>query len=180
MQENEIPNEPVYSKNVLEMLTVANEYCLFIEKVHKYSKEDTLQYLRKISPLLYIKGSLLPDLEPTNPETIQRFVTEENWEIIFNELRDKLADDDQYYFIDHSETSHNDPIKGSLADNYTDVYQDLKDFIMLYQQTSREAKENAVSECKELFKTHWGFRIVKGIKVLHYLTYQHKDDYSDL
>lgn len=180
MQEQELPNKPVYSRNVIEMLTVANEFCLFIEKVHTYAKDDIVQYLRKISPLLYIKGSLLPDLEPESPEAMQRFVTEENWEIIFNELRDKLNEMDQYYFIDSSESSHHDPIKGSLADNYTDVYQDLKDFVMLYQQSSRQAKENAVKECKELFTTHWGFRLVKGLKVLHYLTYENTNDYAQL
>ena len=50
----------VYSKNVIEFITVVNEYCLFIEKAENYSKDDIIQYMLKICPLIYLKGALLP------------------------------------------------------------------------------------------------------------------------
>mgnify|MGYP000892565234 CR=1 FL=1 len=36
------------SKSVLEMITVAHEFCLFMEKVNSYEKEDVLNYFQKI------------------------------------------------------------------------------------------------------------------------------------
>lgn len=170
MEENPL-NEPVYTKNVIEMLTLANEYCLFVEKAENYKSEDILEYTRKIFPMLYLKASLLPNIMPENEEANERFVTAENWENIFNALREKFKDYDEYYYIDNSNISETDPIKASLADNLSDIYQDLKDFVVLYQKNTRDAKENAVFHCKYLFEHHWGYRVVNALKYLHHLTF---------
>lgn len=164
-----IPNEPVYSRNVLEMLTVANEFCLFLEKAENYTKQELLSFLQKIGPLLYIKATLLPDIEPEDDEAIEHYITEEQWEQLFNLLRSKFGEEDQFYFIDNHEKGHTDPVRGSLAECYTDVYQDLKDFVLLYQKPLKTFKENAVRECKHLFETRYGFRMVNAQAAIHYL-----------
>ncbi|MCD4663901.1 MAG: DUF5063 domain-containing protein [Bacteroidales bacterium] len=166
---SEVPNHPVYSKNVLEMLTVANEFCLFAAKVENYSKSYIINYLQKVSPLLYIKGALLPVINVENPDANERFVTEEEWESLFNEFRNKFKPDDEFWFIDDIGLGGNEPVKGSLAEHLTDIYQDLKDFILLYQKNSVDAKENAVNSLKMTFETHWGYRLVNATKTLHYL-----------
>ena len=56
------PSDPAFSRQVLEMLTVANEFCLFLEKADEYSKEFILSYLQKVCPLIYIKASLMPEV----------------------------------------------------------------------------------------------------------------------
>ena len=63
---NDISDHPVFSKNVLEFLTVANDYCLMMAKVETTSKYSLIEYLQKVCPLLYIKASLLPDIEVQN------------------------------------------------------------------------------------------------------------------
>ncbi len=169
-------NEPVYSRNVIEMLTLANEYTLFIEKAEEYSKEDILDYMQKIFPIIYLKACLLPTIAPNNEDAQERYVTEELWENIFNILRIKFQTEDEYWFLDNSDISQTDPIKASLADNLSDIYQDLKDFVILYQKNTRDAKENAVYQIKILFEKHWGYRIVNALKYLHYQKY--KDLYA--
>lgn len=165
----EIPNHPVYSKNVLEMLTVANDYCLTMAKVENKNKSSLIDYLQKICPLLYIKGSLLPDIEVQNSEANEKFMTEEEWERLFNELRKKFAKDDEFWFMDNSDISNNEPVNGSLSECFTDIYQDLKDFLDLYQKNSLDAKENAVYELKRAFEPGWGLHIVNAHKALHYI-----------
>lgn len=165
----DIPDNPAYSKNVLEMLTVANDYCLTMAKVEGKPKSELIDYLLKISPLLYIKGSLLENIDVNNPEANQRFVTEEEWQALFNELRKKFGKDDEFWFIDNTE-NHNEPVKGSLAEHYTDIYQDMKDLLLLYQVNSLDAKENAVHEIKQSFLSHWGYRIVNAHKTLHHIS----------
>ncbi len=157
----------VSSKNVMEMLTVANEYCHFVEKAYNYETKDILEYMQKILPLLYLKGCLLPNIEVSVPEANEKFVTEENWEIIFNELRNKLKPKDEYWVIDHSDFKFTEPDKVSLSDNLTDIYQDLKDFVLLYAKGTNAAKENAVRDCKFYFETHWGYRLVQAQKYIH-------------
>ena len=170
--ENINGDEPVYSKNVIEMLTLANEYTLFIEKSDDYSKEDVLEYLRKMFPMLYLKASLLPDIAPVNPDANERYVSEELWENIFNILRNKFQTDDEYWYINNSDISDIDPIKASLSENIADIYQDLKDFILLYQKNMWDAKENAVYQCKVLFKERWGHIVVNALKYIHHLKYK--------
>ena len=162
-------DDPIVSRNVLEMITVAHEYCTFIEKASDYKTEDILDYLQKICPLIYLKGSLLPEVEVEFPEANERFVVEEDWEKIFTTLREKFQSIDEYWFHDYNSVDMNDPIKGSLADNFADIYQDLKDFTLLYQKSSHAAKENAVHEIKALFTTHWGFLIVSAHRYIHYI-----------
>ncbi len=167
-----VQNEPVYSRNVLELLTVANEFCLFLEKAESYSKQELLSFLQKIGPLIYIKATLLPEIEPQDDEAIEHYVTEEQWEQLFNLLRSKFGDDDLFYYVDNHEKSHTDPVRGSLAESFTDIYQDLKDFVLLYQKPLRSFKENAVRECRHLFETRYGYRMVNAQCAVHYLVCQ--------
>lgn len=169
---SEIPNHPVYSKNVLEMLMVANDYCSFMAKAETYSKQQLFDYLLKVSPLLYIKGSLLPDINVQNPDAIEKYLNEEEWEALFTALRKTFSKDDEFWFIDNNDFKNNTPIKASLSESFADIYQDMKDFVLLYQKSSLDAKENAVFELKQLFETHWGFRLVNAHKALHYLIYK--------
>jgi hypothetical protein len=153
------------------MLTVANEYCLFMEKAEDYTMEELLNFLQKISPLIYLKSALLPDVEVADEDAVEHYVSEEQWETLFNQLFNKFGEKDQFYFVDHQEKSHNDPIKGSLAESYTDIYQDLKDFLLLYQNPLKSFKENAVRECKRLFETRYGYRLINAQSAIHCIRY---------
>lgn len=164
-------NDTVYSRKVLEMLTIANEYCLFLEKAEDYSVEELLNFLQKISPLIYLKSALLPDIEVADEDAVEHYVTEEQWESMFNILFNKFGDNDQFFFVDHQEKSHNDPVKGSLAESFTDIYQDLKDFLLLYQKPLKSFKENAVKECKRLFETRYGYRLINAQSAIHCIQY---------
>ncbi|MFZ4520670.1 MAG: DUF5063 domain-containing protein [Bacteroidales bacterium] len=164
-------DDPVYSRKVLEMITVANEYCLFLEKAENYSAEELLNFLQKISPLIYLKSALLPDIEVEDEDAVEHYVSEEQWEFLFNVLYNKFGERDQFYFIDHHEKSHNDPVKGSLAESFTDIYQDLKDFLLLYQKPLKSFKENAVRECRRLFETRYGYKLMNAQSAIHVIQY---------
>jgi len=168
-EESNISQEPVYSKTVLEMLTVANEFCLFLEKSENYDRQDILLFLQKICPLIYIKASLLPTIELNDEDAAEHFVTQEEWESIFATLHLKFGEEDLYSFIDPHEKTYTEPVKASMAENFTDIYQDLKDFVLLYQKPRKVSMEYAVYECKRLFETRYGFCLVRAHTALHYL-----------
>jgi hypothetical protein len=178
MTEEKLPpgDDPVYSRKVLEMLTVANEYCLFLEKAEDYTAEELLNFLQKISPLIYLKSVLLPDIEVEDEDAVEHYVSEEQWESLFNILYNKFGEKDQFFFVDHHERSHNDPVKGSLAESFTDIYQDMKDFLLLYQKPMKAFKENAVKECKRLFETRYGYRLINAQSAIHCMQYPEEND----
>ena len=169
-----INDDPLYSKNVLEMITVANEFCLFLEEAEKYEKSFFLSYFQKVCPLLYLKGSLLPVITVSDENANERFVNEEQWEIIFQSVKNILKEDDEYWHSKSVSKTELEPLKGSIAENLADIYQDMKDFIFLYQKNSRAAKENAVQECKRLFESHWGYICIQIQKTIHHLLYKEK------
>ncbi|PLX01368.1 MAG: hypothetical protein C0595_15100 [Marinilabiliales bacterium] len=173
-------NDITISKTILEMVTVANEYCHYLDTSEKKSKKGVLDFVNRICPLLYLKGSLLPDIEVEDPDANERFVTAENWETVFTLLRDKFVKDDEFWFIDPQHVNEDEPLKASLAENLADLYQDMKDFILLYQKNTYAARQNAIAECKRLFESHWGYRIANIMPKVHHLLYDKDLDETDL
>lgn len=173
-------DDPSNARKVLDMLTVANEYCLFLESAEKYAKRDVFDYLLKISPLLYLKGSLLPEISPSDELFSERYVREEQWEAVFQSLKKVFGKEDVYTGHFFQDGFDNEMDNYSLAENYADIYQDLKDFVMLYQMRTYTAKENAVFQCYQLFLTHWGPRLLESLPNLHQMVYQKKTLLNDI
>lgn len=178
----DIQDEPAYSNSVIDLIKVANEYCIYLENAEKLSKEEITPFIQRIIPLLYLKGSLLPEIHVDDTEANERFVTGEEWERMFSSLRELLMDLDEYWLLDYNSPDQNEAIKASLSENLVDIYQDLKDFIMLYQKPSRSSKQNAARDCKHLFETHWGEKAIQLLAWVHYLNHKeiNTDTYSEL
>ena len=66
----------VYSHQVLEFVTVANEYCSFVEKTAHFTKKDYVTKFQKLLPLLYLKASLIPDIESDEELMTEKIVSE--------------------------------------------------------------------------------------------------------
>lgn len=165
-------------RQVVEMLALATEYFRFLESVENVSKSDFQQYILKMSALLYAKGLLFPETEQPDESGNERFVTEEEWENIFNAIRVKFNSEDNFADIDSVENQ--EIIKGSLAELLSDVYQDMKDFAMLLTKPTQTAYDNAVYAIKQLFKSHWGIRLLTVQKVLHSRIYPEPDSNSEI
>lgn len=173
-------NDPTLSRNILEMAAVASEFCNFLEDASNLKREAFFNSLQGLVPLLYLRGSLLPDIEPEFPEANERFVTEEQWEGLFNNLRELSGDLDEFWFIDHTGTHITETLKGSFSEHLTDVYQDLKDFILLFKKPQLASRENAVASCKANFIPHWGRRLSNLLPALHQIKAETKpEDFDD-
>jgi hypothetical protein len=163
--------DKVTSKNVIEVITIANEMCIFLEEIEKYEKQYIYLYLQKILPLLYLKGALIPEIDVSADEANERFVTQEQWETVYNALLKKFGKDDSFLFIDYLTKLNTETEKGSIAEFLADIYQDLKDFLLLYQKNTVAARENAVYSLKVLFEEHWGMKLINVHKTIHMLLY---------
>lgn len=168
-------------KSAIEMLIVANEFCLFMEDLENKTGITIFEFVHRVLPLMYTKGSLLPDFVVEYPEANMRFVTEEQWDNLFTELRNKFGRNDEFWLIDPLHINETEPLKASLAENLTDIYQSMKDFTLLYQKNTQAARENSLADCKKLFCDHWGYRISNIMPRLHYLLYgADTDDYNEI
>lgn len=165
-------DNPVYSKDVIEFVTVANEFCKFLESAQDLSLADFVDKSHKVLPLIYLKGTLLPVFEETYEEFNEKFVSEEDYIYIQNLLLAKFGEHNFYDEIfDPLRRENDEPAQLSIAESFSDIYQDLKDFIMQYRVGNDEIMMNAVWECRQAFEQYWGQRVVNVLRVLHHLKY---------
>ncbi len=170
-------SELVYSRNVIEFATVANEFCSFVESVEQFQRKDFVIRLQKLFPLLYLKAALLPepDLEMSD-DVPEKFVSEEDYNYILHKLELKLGQFDAYYEVfDPSIHLTEAAVEANISENITDIYQDLKDFILAYRIGTLEVMNDALWECRNNFEQFWGQRLVNGLRAVHNLVYGEAD-----
>lgn len=174
--EEEFDSGIVYSQNATEFVTVAAEYCSFIENTTKFSKKDFLDKIRKLLPLLYLKASLLPKLESVFDDGNEKFVTEEAWGFVHHSVQKKLGFHDEYIeMFDPLTHEQVEQSTASIADNLADIYQDLKNFIPLYNFGNEEIMNDALWECQLNFEEFWGFKLLNAFKAVHYVYFGDDD-----
>jgi len=161
-------NDITLSRNVLELVTIATEYCNFVENCRLLDKSTLVKSLKSFVPLLYLRGTLIPDIQPSDPDAAERFVNEEEWESVFKNLREKLTIDDEFWILE-DQSENNEPIKASMSEFLTDTYQDMKDFVTLYKKNRFSSRENAVHDVKVLFENNWGKKLSIILSNIHSL-----------
>ena len=75
-------SQTIFEKNVIEFVTVAAEFCAFLERAEHMKRKAFVDTSLKILPLLYLKASLLPKCETIGDEAPETYVTEEIYEIL--------------------------------------------------------------------------------------------------
>jgi len=165
-------NSLVYSKNVIELITVANEFCSFVERSEEIESSDFLSRLQKLLPLLYLKASLLPAFELEADDELEKYVTEVDYNLIQQKvLRHTGAGDDyQEVFLSGMQFSES-ALTASISENVADVYQDMKDLVMSFRTLDEEVMELALSESQRNFAQLWGQKLVNCLRAVHNLIY---------
>jgi hypothetical protein len=164
--------DPVYSGHVIEFTAVANEFCKYAEHAGEMKGEELLNIMQRLLPLLYLKASFLPSLEPVFEDGNEKFVTEGDWIRIRSGFRSKLRSADDYLEIADDKTIESDgPVVASLSEDMADIYQDMKNFILLYQTGTNEVMNDAVWECRMNFENFWGYKLVNALKAIHHFIY---------
>lgn len=168
----ESPYNIVYSRNVIEFITVAVEYCSFLEKISEYKKTELTDTLTKILPLLYLKSSLLPSIDIEYEIYPEISVDESTYNYILSQAYDKYKGDDTYLEVFLDDMKYSDtPISASISEDLTDIYQDLKNFASIYQRGIEESMYEALIICQENFVLYWGQKLVNVLRALHSLKY---------
>ena len=164
--------EPVYSRTVVEFVAVANEFCKYAERAREVKGDELLKILQRILPLMYLKASLLPQLDPFFEDSNEKFVTEADWIRIHDTLKEKFGTADDYLEVfDEKMKDSEGPVVASISENMTDIYQDIKDFLLLYQTGTDEVMNDAVLECKLSFETLWGQKLLNSMRAIHKFIY---------
>jgi len=181
-------SDPLYSRNVIEFVAAANEFCKYTEHASELKGDELLKILQRILPFIYIKASLLPQLEPVFEDGNEKFVTESDWIRINEILREKFGTADDYLEVFDEKSAESDgPVVSTISENMADIYQDIKDFLLLYQTGTSEVMNDAVWECRMNFENFWGQKLVNSMRAIHRFIYsgeeigklENEDDEND-
>lgn len=163
---------PVYSANVIEFVAAANEFCKYAEHASEVKGGELLRILQRLLPFLYIKASLLPGLEPVFEEGNEKFVSEADWKKVNEDFRKQFGTADNYFDLTEDKFIEAENIvAASIAENMADIYQDLKDFLLLYQTGTSEVMNDAIWECRMNFENIWGQKLVNSMRAIHRFIY---------
>jgi nitrate/nitrite-specific signal transduction histidine kinase len=164
---------PVYSQNVIEFVTVAAEYCAFLENSNQQDTKSFIEKMTKIIPLLYLKASLLPSFKTTlEEEGIEQSVTEEEYEFIRQQTINVIGEYDEYLEVFHPDMQYSDsPVLATISEDLADVYQDLKDMIVNFRSGDLRIMNDALVNCTENFRSFWGQKLLNALRALHNVLY---------
>lgn len=166
----------VYSKNVVEFVTVANEFCNRMEIKGNKTITTLLGDFQKILPLLYLKTALLPKVDKVLEEELEKFVSELDYNVLMQKWLKLLNEHDSFQevFTAGMEFSE-EAIENSISENLLDIYQDLKDFITSYSLGNEEVMNDSLSECIFNFEQYWGQKLVNVLRAVHILLVSGED-----
>lgn len=170
-------SQTIFEKNVIEFVTVAAEFCGFLERAESMKRSTFVDTSLKILPLLYLKASMLPKCETIGDEAPETYVTEEIYEILRINLAGLMGEKDDYLEVFVQDMAYSDqPIKKSISEDLADIYQDIKDFIFVFQLGLNETMNDSLAICQENFGMLWGQKLVNTLRALHDVKYNLNDD----
>ena len=170
----------IFDKNSIEFVTVAAEYCGFIERARQMERKDFVDTALKILPLLYLKASLIPECELMGEGDLEIFVTEEDYELARMSVAHVMGAKDDYLEVFLPDMAYSDtPLKKCISEDLADIYQDLKDFIGVFQLGLNETMNASLFVCKEHFAEFWGQRLVNTMRALHDVKYNASEEEAD-
>lgn len=163
----------VYDKNTVEFVTVAAEFCGFLERVGEIEHPEFVDKVLKLLPLLYLKASMLPEhavrMDEFDPEV---FVTEGDYERVRAGVASLMGRHDDYLEVFVEDMVYSDtPIHQTISENLADIYQVLKDFVCVYRLGFDQTMNDALVICREGFAEFWGQRLVNVMRALHDVKY---------
>lgn len=169
----------IYSRQVVEFAASANEYCKYLESTEDINGIEILKVMQRLLPFIYLRASLLPLLEPVLEETNEKTVTEFDWTRMHDNLLSKMGNNDPFPVILSAGDPSDGLYTGSIAENLTDIYQDLKDFIVSYKSGNEGVMNDAVWEVLMNFEEFWGKKLLNVLSAIHSVLYSEAGDADD-
>lgn len=162
----------VYSRNTVEFVTVAAEFCAYLEQSEGRRAADFADTVLKLLPLLYLKASLLEQVDGAEDFLPEAFVTEHDYEFLRLMLAGILGGHDDYMdFCNEDVRFSDEPAVKSISEDLADIYQAVKNFVEAYRVGIEENMYEAVAEVAGSFALYWGQTLANALRALHRVKY---------
>lgn len=134
----------IYSRKVIEFAASANEYCKYLDGSRDINGIEILKVMQRLLPFIYLRATLLPMLEPLLEDGNEKTVSEFDWTRMHENLLSKIGNNDPFPVIVADGDPADGLYTGSIAENLSDIYQDLRNFIVNYKSGNEEVDRKSV------------------------------------
>lgn len=169
---NNKTENPIYSHNTLEFVTVAAEFCAYLEQSEGKRRSEFVATMQKLLPILYHKALLLPQVDSEGDFLPDDQVTEADYNWIRNAVYDIMKEADEYEDLVYDEAMQTEESQWkTISEGLADMYQALRNFVSAYQQRVEDCMLDALWCVKDNFELYWGQNLVDTLKQLHKIRY---------
>jgi hypothetical protein len=171
MQEEGAPvHDYVYGTALVEFVKAANEYCAFMEELKgdegRSFIEDSIRHLSSVYARILRTG----DTETVFETPAEPTVTEQEWSTLFQKIAMILGPhNDILRMAREGEFDRSELVNHTISEDLADLYQELRDFTIIYSRGIEELMNDAAWELKERFIEHWGVKLLRALQALHEL-----------
>ena len=157
----------IYSRPVLDFITVCTEYCKFLEQPTTTERQKFIDVMRGLLPMLYLKASLLGNI-PEEPGFNEPCVTEEDYNYVRSTIAQIMADRDDYLDVFVEDFKYSDqPVLCTISENLADVYQIVRELVEKFRAGYEDAMQVALAEAMAEFELQWGQKVLNALRALH-------------
>lgn len=149
-----------------ELADVARDYCDLIDHLDDVDARDLLAQVACLLPRLHAAVVALPRVCVDGP--VAQAVDLETRFALYRRLREKLGVCDAYWMLYDLEPAMRNK-SGSLADDLTDIYFDLRRGLAHIEGGSPFACARAVWDWSRTYEVHWGEHLVDAERHLYHL-----------
>lgn len=180
MDKTEEMKEAVYARNTVEFVTVAAEFCAYIEQAEGRKRADFVDTVLKLLPLLYLKGLLLETIESDEEFLPEAFVSEHDYEYVRFSVAAIMGERDDYLDVCDDNVRYNDEVEmKTVSESLADIYQAMKDFVETYKMGLEENMYEALAAVRDAFELYWGQRVTDTMRALHRVKYAVEEENND-
>jgi len=158
------PGDPVK-----RFAAAAERYVVLIDDVvRSKSIGGRLEDIADAIASLYALALHLPLVDRSTDEPIaDASLTNEQWQRLFEQLRDVFGDSDEYRTLPLDPSADDEVHQRSIAEDLADTYRDVKEGLDLLLEHAPEA--DVVWHWRFSFRSHWGKHAVEVLRAIHAL-----------
>jgi len=158
--------------------SVAQEFCSVIDSAPDLKRLDLLVRVYGILPQLIGEAIRLPAVDLNEAESEEEEskrsraransrLNHAQFGLLYESLKAKLGDLNLYWQI-WDPTKYDEAIHGALADDFADIYNDLKEGLNLFDAHQALPEEN-IWHWRFDYYFHWGKHAIDALRALHFL-----------
>lgn len=167
-------------RETIEFLTVAKQFCTFVENSEGMQRRLFVDTMLKLLPLLYVKTLMLGKAEHVDDACPETFVTEDSYEVIRLNIASIMGELDDYLDVFMDDMVYSDkPILATVSENIADIYQDIRDTVFAFQLEYEDNMKEALATCIDNFDYTWGQKLVNVMRALHSTRHAVEEDCHD-